>query len=299
MNRNCHLPLRVYSHMRDFSSPFHLTEEYIAVTRAIVAALRRISLQLILHATAEFYELMCRTQKRATGDFSCILFSHFIPRLVAVLHFHRLQAACGAPSAISTYTQRSRDGSRSSSSSSSSSSINSSSVFLSTRFSRATYTQSPSVATVHNRPRHSIFCSFFHFPHHHPRRFSSFSSFSCLLFLSSPMTRRILLVPSASTSTLQTSFRLISFTYSSPLPYCAPHSSPPPPFPRHAFLGIFITQLCHYSASSLNSHNSRNFCLSDTPPSFFRCRASSERGFFRKHSRCPMPSTKFWKIIFS
>lgn len=173
------------------------------------------------------------------------------------------------------------------SNSGSSGSINSSSVSLSTRFSRATYTPSPSVTTVHNRPRHSIFCSFFHFPRYHPRRFFSFSfsftSSSCLLFLSSPMTPRILLAPSPSTSTLQTSFRLISFTYSSPTPsYRAPRSFPLPPSPRHAFLGIFITQLCHYSASSLNSHNSRNFCLSDTPlpPSFFRCRAFTSEGSF-------------------
>lgn len=105
-------------------------------------------------------------------------------------------------------------------SSSSSSSINSSSVSLSTRFSRATYTPSPSVSTVYNRPRHSIFCSFFHFLRYHLRRSFSFSftSTSCLLFLSSPMTPRILLAPSPSMSTLQTSFRLISFTYSSPLP---------------------------------------------------------------------------------
>lgn len=58
--------------------------------------------------------------------------------------------------------------------------------------------------------------------------------------------------------------------------------------PRHAFLGIFITQLCHYSASSLNSHNSRNFCLSDTPLSFFRCRASTSEGSFESiaDTRC-------------
>lgn len=49
------------------------------------------------------------------------------------------------------------------------------------------------------------------------------------LFLSSPMTPRILLAPSPSTSTLQTSFRLISFTYSShSLPHHALHSSPAP-----------------------------------------------------------------------
>lgn len=198
--------------MRDFSSLFHLTEGHIAVTRDSRGIASHLA-STYPPCHGQVPRSWCVGRKRATGDFSCILFSHFIPRLVAVLHFHRLQAACGAPSAISTYTQRSHG-----SSSSSSSSINSSFVSLSTWFSRATYTQSPSVATVHNRPRHSIFCSFFHFPHHHPRRFSSFSSFSCLLFLSSPMTRRILLAPSASTSTLQTSFRLISFTYSSPLP---------------------------------------------------------------------------------
>lgn len=148
--------------------------------------------------------------KRATGDFSCILFSHFIPRLVAVLHFHRLQAACGAPSAISTYT-RYATLSRQQQQQQHQLLFPFHPVF-------AGHTPSPSVVTVHNRPRHSIFCSFFHFPHHRSRRFSfSFTSSSCLLFLSSPVTPRILLAPSPSTSTLQTSFRLISFTYSSPL----------------------------------------------------------------------------------
>jgi len=75
------------------------------------------------------------------------------------------------------------------------------------------------------------------------------------------------------------------------LSYRAPQFSPSPSSPRHAFHGIFITQLCHYSASSLNSHNSRNFCLSDTPPSFFRCRAFTSEGSFES-SRQPTPSIK-------
>lgn len=54
------------------------------------------------------------------------------------------------------------------------------------------------------------------------------------------------------------------------IPFLPCASQSPSRFSRHAFLGIFITQLCHYSASSLNSHNSRNFCLFDTPPSFPR-----------------------------
>lgn len=67
--------------------------------------------------------------------------------------------------------------------------------------------------------------------------------------------------PYPPTSTLQTSFRLTLHLLLIPS-YGVPRS---PPFPaRHAFLGIFITQLCHYSAGSLNSHNSHNFCPPDT-----------------------------------
>lgn len=138
-----------------------------------------------------------------------------------------------------------------------------------------------------NRPRRSIFCSFFHFPH--PRRFFSFSitSSSCLLFLESPMTPRILLAP------LSLDVHPADFisSYILHLLLTPSYRTPRSP-PRHVFLGIFVTQLCHYSASSLNSHNSRNFCLSDTPPSFFRCRASTSEGFFRKHSRRSAPSMK-------
>lgn len=69
-----------------------------------------------------------------------------------------------------------------------------------------------------------------------------------------------------------------------------PCASQSPPFSRHAFLGIFITQLCHYSASSLNSHNLRNFCLFDTPPPslvIFFSSCLRERGYFR-NSRKPL-----------
>lgn len=177
-------------------------------------------------------------------------------------------------------TQRSHDDG---SNSGSSGSINSSSVSLSTRFSRATYTPSPSVATVHNRPRHSIFCSFFHFPRYHPRHFFffSFTSSSCLLFLSSPMTPRILLAPSPSTSTLQTSFRLISFTYSSPfpavrlaVPCLRPRDTPSSVSSLRSFV---TTQRAHLIRiiRAISVFLTRLF-----PPRFFRCRAFASEGSF-------------------
>lgn len=93
-----------------------------------------------------------------------------------------------------------------------SSGSNSSSISLSTRFSRATNTPSPS---VHNRllDAPSSVCSFFHFP-----TLSSF--FSCLLFLSSPMTPRIL--PASLLSPRRPPCRLHFALYPSTTPYSFP-----------------------------------------------------------------------------
>jgi len=198
-------------------------------------------------------------------------------------------------------TQRSHDDD-SNSSSSSSNSINSSFVSLS-RFSRTTYTPSPSVATVHNRPRHSIFCSFFHFPHHRSRRFSSFSftSSSCLLFLSSPMTPRILPAPSPSTSILQTSFRLISFTYSSPFPTVrltvlslasVPHDTPSTVSSLRSFV---TTQRAHLIRiiRAISVFPTR-------PPRFFVVAPSRARVLSKvQQAADAVYKTRFRKIIFS
>lgn len=194
-----------------------------------------------------------------------------------------------------------RDAQRSHNDSNNSSSINFSFVSHSTRFSRATYTPSPS---VHNRPRHSIFCPFFHFPHYHPRRFFfssfSFTSSSCLLVLSSPMTPRILLAPSLSTSTLQTSFHLISFTYSSPLPTV-----------RLTVLCLFHPRDTPSSVSSLRSFVTtqrahliriiRAISVFPTRPSRFFVVAPPRARVLSKAQQTPgvVYKTRFRKIIFS